>query len=67
MATMDNDEIQKKCEQFLKSLDVPGFIIFGWKKDEQEFGLVSSYHEVPANAAIKGLSWALNDFISKTL
>jgi len=64
---IDNDEIQRKCDEFLRQLDVPGFIVFGWKKSEEEFGLVSSYHEVPLNAAIKGLSWALTDFINKTL
>jgi hypothetical protein len=64
---MDNEEIQQKCDEFLRVLGVPGFIVFGWKKNEEEFGLVSSYHEVPVNAAIKGLAWALTDFINKTL
>lgn len=67
MDQMDHDSIQKKCEAFLAELGIPGFIVFGWKKTDSEFGIVSSYKDVPANAAIKGLSWVLNDFISKTL
>lgn len=64
---MDQPEVQKKIEAFLASLGAPGFIVFGWKKSEQEFGFVSSAHEMPPAAAIKGLTWALNDFVQKTL
>ena len=70
---MDQNEIQKRIEGFLKELDVPSFVIFGWKKNasassgQAEFAVVSSYHEVPPNAAIKGMSWALADFVGKTL
>ncbi|MBU2213787.1 hypothetical protein KKC44_05840 [Patescibacteria group bacterium] len=70
---MDQQEIQKKIEGFLKDLGVPSFIVFGWQKEKgadpkhAQFGVVSSYHKVPTNVAIKGMSWALNDFISKSL
>lgn len=64
---MDQEVIQKKCEEFLAQLGVPGFIVFGWKKSNDEFSVVSSYKETPPHAAIKGLSWALNDFINKSL
>lgn len=64
---LGQDMIQKKCEEFLAQLGVPGFIIFGWQKKNDEFGVVSSYRNMPANAAIKGVSWALNDFINKSL
>lgn len=64
---MDQEDVQKKVEAFLQSLDVPSFIVFGYKKTEKEFGVVSSHHQMPPNAAIKGLSWALNDFINKSL
>lgn len=63
----DNDEIQTKCEAFLRQLEIPGFIIFGWQKGDQQFGVVSSFHEMPVNAAVKGMSWALNDFVNKSL
>lgn len=64
---MDNQDIQLKCEAFLRELGVPGFIVFGWQKDDQAFGVVSSFHEMPVNAAVKGMSWALHDFVSKSL
>ena len=69
---MDNPDVQKKCEEFLRSLGVPGFIIFGWKKgaDEEgkktEFGVVSSYHQMPKDAAMKGMTWALQDFVQRS-
>ena len=61
----DNEQIQQKCEAFLKELGVPGFIVFGWQKADEQFGVVSSFHEMPVNAALKGLTWALNDFANK--
>ena len=64
---IDNNVIQKKCEDFLRELGVPGFIVFGWQKENNQFGVVSSFHEMPANAAMKGLTWALNDFTNKLL
>ncbi len=64
---MDQLEIQKKIEAFLAELGVPSFIVFGWKKTDSEFGVVSSHHQIPPKAAIKGMSWALNDFINKSL
>lgn len=64
---MDNAQIQQKCEEFLKQLGVPGFIVFGWQKADQQFGVVSSFHEMPVNAALKGLSWAIHDFTNRLL
>lgn len=63
---MDNAEIQKKCEAFLKELGVPAFLVFGWRKKENEFGVVSSYHQIPKDAAMKGMTWALHDFVNKS-
>lgn len=67
---MSNEEIQKKCEAFLQELGVPGFIVFGWQRTadpagQAQFGVVSSFHEMPVNAALKGLSWAMHDFTNK--
>jgi hypothetical protein len=69
---MDNNEIQRRCEAFLKELGVPGFIVFGWQKEadasgQSQFGVVSSFHEMPVNAAMKGLTWALNDFTNRLM
>lgn len=64
---MDHLEIQQKVENFLNELGVPGFIVFGYKKTDQEFEIVSSFNEMPTNAAIKGMSKVLHDFGDKTL
>jgi hypothetical protein len=64
---MNNDEIQKKCEAFLQELGIPGFIVFGWQKEAGQYGVVSSFHEMPVNAAVKGLTWALHDFTNRLL
>lgn len=64
---MDNNDIQRKCEEFLNELGIPGFIVFGWQKDNEQFGVVSSFHQMPVNVAIKGMTWALNDFIGRSL
>lgn len=64
---MNSDEVKAKCEQFLKELGVPGFIVFGWQKDGEQFSVVSSFHKMPVNAAVKGMSWALHDFVNKSL
>ncbi len=63
----NNEDIQVKCEAFLKELGIPGFIVFGWQKTNQEFGVVSSFNEMPINVAVKGMTWALSDFVHKSL
>ena len=63
--TMSDEDIQKKVEAFLTTLGVPGFIIFGYKKEDDKFQIVSSYSQMPKIAAIKGLSKVLNEFIDR--
>ena len=73
---MDEQHIREKCEQFLKSLGVPGFIVFGWekgetvnpetKKSQKQYGVISSYHKMPKEALLKGMAWAMNDVVNKT-
>lgn len=62
---MDQQELQKRVEAFLQELNIPSFIVFGFKKNEKEFGFISSYRQMPPNVAIKGLTWALHDFVNK--
>lgn len=75
---MTEDEVRQKCEEFVKSLGMPCFIVFGWeKKNEAEaaeeapkantkqYGMVSSYHEMPVPAVVKGMTWALSDIVNK--
>ncbi|MDO8649523.1 MAG: hypothetical protein Q7R81_07135 [Candidatus Peregrinibacteria bacterium] len=58
---MDNAEIQRKCEEFLETLGIPGFVFFGWKKPDNQFGFVYSYRQFPRNIGIQGLEWALKE------
>jgi hypothetical protein len=63
---MNNEDIQKKCNELLAQLGVPGFIVFGFQKTEdQKFGVVYATKDVPANVVIKGMSWALHDYAQK--
>ena len=74
---MNEEEVRKKCEAFVQSLGIPSFIVFGWKKadlkDEKtgkataQYGMVSSYHKMPSQAVVKGMTWALNDIVNKTM
>ena len=64
---MDNNEMQKKCETLLKEFGKPSFVVFGWQKSDKQFGVVYSQHNMPAKAAAKSMSWALNDIIQKNL
>ena len=62
---MSDSDIQAKVEEFLTTLGVPGFIVFGYKKENNKFQIVSSYNKMPKIAAIKGLSKVLNEFIER--
>lgn len=64
---MDQPEVQKKVEAFLKELGIPGFIVFGYKKEDDKYQIVSSYNEMPKNAAIKGMSTVLHELIKHSL
>jgi|TARA_B100002003_G_C14106337_1_gene532144 hypothetical protein len=64
---MNEEEVRQKCEAFVQSLGVSCFIVFGWEKEDQQYGMVSSYHKMPVQAVIKGMSWALNDIVNKSM
>ncbi|OGJ55509.1 hypothetical protein A3D88_04610 [Candidatus Peribacteria bacterium RIFCSPHIGHO2_02_FULL_52_16] len=64
---MDNADIQKKCTEFLNALGVPGFIVFGWQKPDEQFGFVYSNHKMPVPVVIKGMTFVLSDFVNKKL
>jgi hypothetical protein len=64
---MDSQEMQRRCEAMLKELGCPSFIVFGYQREGDQFSVVSSFHDMPPQAAVKGMSWALHDYISKSL
>ena len=44
---LDNDIIQQKCQDFVKSLGIPGFIVFAWQKPDKQFSDHGfSFHEL---------------------
>jgi hypothetical protein len=67
MSDSNDDVIQQKVEEFLKTLGIPGFIVFAYKKDEKNFQIVSSYNKMPKVAAVKGLSKVLYEFVDREL
>jgi hypothetical protein len=72
---MNEEEVRKKCEAFVQSLGMPCFIVFGWEKKDDEaksvnqkqYGMVSTYHEMPTPAVVKGMTWALSDIVNKAM
>lgn len=68
MSPIDNLAVQRKCEEFLRTLDVPCFVIFGWEKDDGDtFGIVSSFHQMPVQTATKALAGVLHEFVDTSL
>lgn len=69
---MDQKAIQKQVEDFLASMGTPGFIVFGYiepgqNTEKPRCSIVSSFKDMPANAAVKGLSKVLSDFSNQAL
>ena len=77
---MDNATIQKKCEEFLASLGIPGYIFFAWEKgtesqpqaedakaaDKKDYGFVYAARQFPPQVAMKGLVWAMDQMVGQT-
>ena len=62
---MDTTLIQKQCEEFLKSIGVPGFVVIGLQTDPENTQMVYSLKDMPIKAFVKGLTHTLNDFMGK--
>ncbi len=62
---MDTALIQKQCEEFLKSIDVPAFVVIGFQTDKENTQMVYSLKDMPLKGFVKGLTHILNDLISK--
>jgi len=61
MSDMTRDFVQKQCQQFLESLGTSGFIVLGWKKEDDTYDIVQSTNGANLIAHTKGLVWALNE------
>ena len=62
---MNTAEIQKKCEEFLASTGLPGFIILGFQTDPENTQVVYSMKDMPIKGAVKGITHTLNDLIGR--
>jgi hypothetical protein len=64
---MNDQEIQKRCEEFLQQIDVPGFILFGRQEDNGECIVTYSLHKITLKSALLGMLSAVTDLIKRTL
>lgn len=62
---MNTSEIQKKCEEFLASTGMPGFIVLGFQTDKENTSVVYSLKDMPLKGVVKGLTHTLNDLIGR--
>jgi hypothetical protein len=62
---MNTAEIQKKCEEFLKSTGMPGFIVLGFQTEADKTSVVYSLKDMPLKGVVKGITHTLNDLIGR--
>lgn len=62
---MDTSDIQKKCEAFLQSLSMPGFIVIGLQTEPENTQVVYSLSKMPLKGAVKALTHTLNDLVGR--
>lgn len=62
---MDTADIQKKCEEFLAAIDMPGFIVLGLQTDKENTQIVYSMKKMPLKGAVKALTHTLNDLVGR--
>ena len=62
---MNTAEIQKLCEEFLKQINVPAFVVIGFQTDKENTQMVYSLKDMPLKGFVKGMTHTLNDLVSK--
>lgn len=62
---MNTADIQKQCEAFLKSINVPAFVVLGIQSDPENVQMVYSLKDMPLKFVVKGITHMLNDMIGK--
>ncbi len=62
---MNTAEIQKLCEEFLKQIDVPAFVVLRIQTDKENTQMVYSLKDMPLKGFVKGMTHTLNDLVSK--
>lgn len=62
---MNTADIQKKCEEFLASIGMPGFVVIGLQTDPENTQVVYSLKDMPLKGAVKAITHTLNDLIGR--
>lgn len=62
---MDTAEIQKLTEEFLRSINMPGFVVLGFLNDPDNTQVVYSIKDMPLKGVVKGLTTTLNDLMGR--
>ena len=52
---MDDAKIQQLCNEFLQSLEQPGFVVFGRQDEGNEWKVTYSLYEMPLKSAVRGM------------
>ena len=63
----DQQSFERRLKALLDEYGVPGFIIFGWKKQDGSYRVTYSTRRTPKTVFMKCLAWVMNDYASKKL
>ena len=63
---MDDAVIQKLCNDFLQSLGVPGFVVFG-RQDADQWKVTYSLHKMPVKTAVRGMLTTVDQLVQQNL
>ncbi len=64
---MDDAKIQQLCNQFLQSLGVPGFVIFGRQEEGDQWKVTYSLHKMPVKTAVRGILTTVDQLVQQNL
>jgi hypothetical protein len=53
----NRERIQILCQQFLDNIGKPGFMLFGWQKDDGTYEVVQSTKDANPIAIVKAVTW----------
>lgn len=64
---MDDAKIQQLCNDFLKELGAPGFVVFGRQAEGDQWKVTYSLHEMPLKSAVRGMLTVADQLIQTNL
>ena len=63
---MDDAKIQQLCNEFLQSLGVPGFVVFG-REEGNQWKVTYSLHQMPLKSAVRGMLTVTDQMVQQNL